>query len=99
MASKLGAAHRQDFMLKPLKDFVRQLPGDTIIGALPDATPEDATMKAIVQNNCTGCHTPSYILQHKFDEAGWNAIINLKKGQCLRDLSGAGPPAEPRART
>jgi streptogramin lyase len=32
-----------------------------------------------VQNSCTGCHTPSYILQHKFDERGWNAIINLMK--------------------
>src|SRR6266436_2521426 len=75
----LSAAKRQDFALKPLKDFVRQLPGDMVLAALPDATPEDATMKTIVQNNCTACHTPSYILQHKFDEAGWNAIINLMK--------------------
>jgi streptogramin lyase len=75
----LSAAKRQDFALKPLKDFVRQLPGDMILAALPDATPQDATMKTIVQNNCTACHTPSYILQHKFDEAGWNAIINLMK--------------------
>ena len=58
---------------------MRQLPGDMVLAALPDATPEDATMKTIVQNNCTACHTPSYILQHKFDEAGWNAIINLMK--------------------
>ncbi len=36
-------------------------------------------MKQLVQNSCTGCHTPSYILQHKFDERGWNAIINLMK--------------------
>src|ERR1700681_4980107 len=75
----LGAAKRQDLTLKPMKDFVRQLPGDMLIAALPDATPEDANMKTIVQNNCTACHTPSYILQHKFDEAGWNAIINLMK--------------------
>src|SRR5579864_1534834 len=75
----LGTAKRQDFTLKPIADFVRQLPGDMVIAALPDTTPEDATMKTIVQNNCTACHTPSYILQHKFDEAGWNAIINLMK--------------------
>jgi streptogramin lyase len=75
----LGAAKRQDFTLKPLNDFVRQLPGDMLIAALPDATPEDANMKQIVQNNCTACHTPSYILQHRFDEAGWSAIINLMK--------------------
>ncbi len=78
-AVDLGAAKRQDFALKPLKDFVRQLPGDMVLAALPDATPEDATMKTIVQNNCTACHTPSYTLQHKFDERGWSAIINLMK--------------------
>jgi len=75
----LGASKRQDFTLKPVKDFVRQLPGDMLIASLPDATPEDANMKQIVQNNCTACHTPSYILQHRFDEAGWSAIINLMK--------------------
>jgi len=75
----LAAAKRQDFALKPLKDFVRQLPGDMVLAALPEATAEEALMKTIVQNNCTSCHTPSYILQHKFDEAGWNAIINLMK--------------------
>jgi streptogramin lyase len=75
----LGAARRQDFTLAPIKDFVRQLPGDMLLAALPDATPEDAEMKQLVQNSCTGCHTPSYILQHRFDEAGWNAIINLMK--------------------
>src|SRR5580704_16842375 len=75
----LGGAKRQNFALKPLKDFVRQLPGDMVLAALPGATSQDATMKTIVQNNCTACHTPSYILQHKFDEAGWNAIINLMK--------------------
>ena len=75
----LGAAKRQDFALSPLADFVRQLPGDMVLSALPGDTPEDATMKTIVQNNCTACHTPSYILQHKFDEAGWSAIINLMK--------------------
>ena len=58
---------------------MRQLPGDMVLAALPDATPEDANMKTIVQNNCTACHTPSYILQHKFDEAGWNAIIKTMK--------------------
>ena len=36
-------------------------------------------MKRLVRNICTGCHTPSYILQHRFDEAGWNAIIELMK--------------------
>ncbi len=36
-------------------------------------------MKRLVRNNCTGCHTASYVLQHRFDEAGWSAIIELMK--------------------
>src|SRR5262249_5489665 len=75
----LSAAKRQDLTVKPVKDLVRQLAGDMVLAALPDATPEDANMKQIVQNNCTACHTPSYILQQRFDEAGWSAIINLMK--------------------
>src|ERR1700730_18299501 len=51
----LGAARRQDFALNPLKDFVRQLPGDMVLAALPDATPADATIETIVQNNYTAC--------------------------------------------
>src|SRR5438552_2068715 len=47
--------------------------------ALPDETPADARMKNLIHNNCTGCHTPNYPLQHKFDEAGWAAIIDLMK--------------------
>ena len=36
-------------------------------------------MKTLVKNNCTGCHTLSYILQHRFDEDGWHKIIELMK--------------------
>ena len=36
-------------------------------------------MKRILRTTFTGCHTPSYILQHRFDEAGWYAIIELMK--------------------
>jgi hypothetical protein len=50
-----------------------------MVAALPDATPEDANIKKIFTNECTGCHTPGYPLQFKFDEAGWNKIINLMK--------------------
>jgi streptogramin lyase len=75
----LSASRRQDFKLDPLKDYARQLPGDLMIASLPDATPDDARLKNLVHNNCTGCHTPSYPLQHKFDAAGWSAIIELMK--------------------
>src|SRR5215831_5604983 len=78
----LGAAQRQDFQLTPITDperQVRQLPGDLMLAGLPEETADDLRMKRIVRNNCTGCHTPSYILQHRFDEAGWSAIIELMK--------------------
>ena len=75
----LSAAKRQDFTLKPMQGYVRQLPGDVLLAGLPDDTPEDAQMKRLVRNNCTGCHTPSYVLQHRFDEAGWSKIIDLMK--------------------
>ncbi len=75
----LSAAKHQDFKLATLADFERQLPGDLVIASLPDETPDDARLKNLVHNNCTGCHTPSYPLQHKFDAAGWSAIIDLMK--------------------
>jgi hypothetical protein len=36
-------------------------------------------MKNLVRKNCTGCHTPSFPLQHRFDEAGWTAVLDLMK--------------------
>jgi streptogramin lyase len=75
----LGAAKRQDFQLTPMADFVRQLPGHEMLAGLPDKTPEDARMKVLVRKNCTGCHSASFPLQHKFDEAGWTAVLDLMK--------------------
>ena len=57
----------------------RQLPGNLALDALPEATEQDKRMKQLVRNDCTSCHTASYPLQHRFDEAGWNAIIELMK--------------------
>jgi hypothetical protein len=75
----LAAAKKQAFVLKATEDFVKQLPGNAILAALPEDTPHDKLMKQMVRNNCTACHTSSYVLQHKFDEAGWNAIVELMK--------------------
>jgi len=75
----LGATGRRDFTLHPMEDFFRQLPGDLAMASLPDETADDRRLKKLVINNCTGCHTASYPLQHRFDEAGWSAIIELMK--------------------
>src|SRR5262245_40737637 len=75
----MSTARKQAFTLAPLKDFAKQLPGYAMLNALPEETDQDKRMKRLVRNICTGCHTPSYVLQHKFDEAGWTAIIELMK--------------------
>jgi streptogramin lyase len=75
----LGAARTRDFTLQPLADFFQQLPGNLMLAALPEDDEQDKRMKRIVRNNCTACHTGSYVLQHRFDEASWNAIVDLMK--------------------
>ena len=75
----LAEANRQDFTVASLKDFVRQLPGDVMLASLPSDTVDDKRMQRLVRNNCTGCHTPSYVLQHRFDQDGWAKIIALMK--------------------
>jgi streptogramin lyase len=78
----LTARQQRDFTLQPITDperRFRQLPSELVAAALPEQTPDDARMKKIFTNNCTACHPPSYMLQFRFDEAGWNKIINLMK--------------------
>jgi streptogramin lyase len=72
----------QDFVMQPMtnqEDWIRQLPGDELLAALPADTPEDYRMKTQVRKNCTGCHSASYPLQHRFDEDGWNKVLDLMK--------------------
>jgi len=71
---------RQNFVLQPMKnqeDWIRQLPGDELLAALPGDTPEDYRMKTQVRKNCTGCHSASYPLQFRFDEEGWNIRFSI----------------------
>ena len=81
-AVDLTATRHQDFKLAAITDpeqRIRQLPSELLVAALPEETEADANIKRIFHNQCTGCHTPGYPLQFKFDEAGWNKIINLMK--------------------
>ncbi len=76
----LAANGHQDFTLAPLSgDYFRQLPGDLVMASLPEATSDDKRLKKLVENDCTGCHQPNYPLQHRFDKAGWGAILDLMK--------------------
>jgi streptogramin lyase len=94
-ANLTGATH-QDLTLKPLKDFQRQLTGDQLLASLPDGTPDDRRLKRVFRNSCTSCHQPNYILQERFDIAGWTAVLDLMKrvnvaGGYLGDKSEAAP--------
>lgn len=78
----LTARRRHDLVLRAMTDAerrIRQLPSELLAAALPEQTPDDARIKKIFTNNCTACHPPGYMLQFRFDEAGWNRIINLMK--------------------
>jgi streptogramin lyase/mono/diheme cytochrome c family protein len=78
----LSASKQQNLTLTAITDPERrwrQLPGELMVASLPEETADDARMKKIFMNQCTGCHTPSYTLQFRFDEGGWNRIINLMK--------------------
>jgi streptogramin lyase len=89
-----GAAARQDFTLNTIQDnleIVKQMTGQEYVTSLPENTPEQRKMKDVFYNTCTGCHEPNYILQNRFDEKGWEAILNLMS----RVYNGAGEYAGP----
>src|SRR5215472_230271 len=89
-----GSVRHQDFTLKALKDdqeIVKQMTGQEYVTSLPEDTSERRKMKDVFYNTCTGCHEPSYILQNRFDEKGWEAILNLMS----RVYNGGGEYAGP----
>jgi streptogramin lyase/mono/diheme cytochrome c family protein len=78
-AIDLGApgAARRDLVLKTIADFTNQLSGSEWLDALPADTHDDRRMKEIFRVNCTECHQPGLVLQNRFDEQGWLAMIEV----------------------
>jgi streptogramin lyase len=72
-----GATKPVDLTLSPLTDFYKQLSGTEWAASLPEDTPEDRRMKTVFINNCSGCHQVSFLLQNRFDAAGWSAVMTL----------------------
>jgi streptogramin lyase len=70
----------QDFTLQVLADDTMQFTGAEWVAALPSDTWEHRRMKEIFQHNCAACHTPGFVLQNKFDEAGWSAVLTAMEG-------------------
>lgn len=72
-----GAKKQVDLILASLSDFHKQLSGTEWAASLPENTPDDRRMKTVFINNCSGCHQVSFLLQNRFDAAGWGAVITL----------------------
>ncbi len=71
-----GVSQRKDFAMKETKDYWLQLSGDEMEAALPEDTPNHRRLKDVFMRQCTSCHGANIALQNKFDEQGWEAIIN-----------------------
>ena len=69
------SSSRQDLALAAVDDFTMQLSGPEWMDALPEDTPARRRMKHIFHNACGGCHNINFVLQNRFDEAGWLAIV------------------------
>jgi len=92
----LAGTQHQNFVLKPMKDFERQLTGDQLLSSLPDETADDRRLQRVFRNSCTSCHQPNYILQNRFDAEGWTAIMDLMKRVNVGGVyQGAESPAAP----
>ncbi len=72
-----GSIKPVDLTLATLGDFHKQLSGTEWAASLPEDTPGDRRMKTVFINNCSGCHQVSFLLQNRFDAAGWGAVITL----------------------
>ena len=72
-----GAKKQVDLTLANLANFDKQLSGTEWAASLPENTPEDRRMKTVFINNCSGCHQVSFLLQNRFDAAGWAAVMTL----------------------
>ena len=79
--------------MKPLVNFEMQLTGYEWFSSLPDDTKEHKRMKQVMYVACTGCHSLDIVLDNRFDEAGWKAIV------CAMEVSsyngGRGPVGLP----
>ena len=66
----------QAFALRTIADFTPQLSAAEWMAALPVDTKEQRRMKEILRVNCAMCHSIASILQHRYDEQGWLAIVD-----------------------
>jgi len=91
-----GKREQRDFTLKTLPDFHRQLSGTEWLESLPNDTPGDRRQVEIINHNCTNCHAVNFMLQNRFDAAGWGKMVNLMEKITMPGyLPENGAPANP----
>jgi streptogramin lyase len=90
---KSSGKTRQNFTLEAAKDFERQLTSPEWLSALPAENPQEVRLKLIFVHSCTTCHSAAFVLQNKFDEAGWKAI--LARMETINVYGKAGEPPSP----
>ncbi len=77
---------QQNFALKPLADFHRQLSSVEWANSLPSDSAEDRRMNVALNQMCTTCHITGFLLSKRFDAAGWGLMIDyMLKTQLGRD--------------
>src|SRR5262249_45285322 len=71
-----GRHDSKAFTLKTIADVSPQLYEAEWMAALPVSTREQRRMKEILRVNCGMCHSIAAVLQHRYDEAGWLAMVD-----------------------
>jgi streptogramin lyase len=84
-----GKKSQQDFALKPYPEAWRQLSDAEWFASLPDDTAEDRKMKRILLYNCGTCHNSGFVLEKRFDKAGWEMILSR-----MSQISGSYDPPD-----
>ena len=72
-----GKRIQQNFTLKPLQDFQKQLSAVEWMNSLPADTPQDRRMSRVILYSCSTCHVTGFMLSKRFDAAGWGIIIDF----------------------
>ena len=78
-----------NFSLKALDNFESQLTGAEWLAALPEDTLEHKRGKQILYVACSGCHGLDLVLNNRFDENGWRAIVKSMESADYRGYRGA----------
>lgn len=81
-------ATSHNFTLKTLDNFENELTGAEWFAALPEDTPQHKKEKQVLYVACTGCHGLDVVLNNRFDEAGWNAIVKTMEVSFYNGRSG-----------